>query len=32
VRARTPPFARVSPNKQLQEELTATGVRVRILG
>jgi DNA polymerase-3 subunit alpha len=32
VRARTPPFARVSPNKQLQEELTAAGVRVRILG
>jgi DNA polymerase-3 subunit alpha len=32
VRARTPPFARVSPNKRLQEELTAAGVRVRILG
>jgi len=32
VRARTPPFARVSPNKKLQEELTAAGVRVRILG
>jgi DNA polymerase-3 subunit alpha len=32
VRARTPPFARVSPNKRLQEELTAAGVRVHILG
>jgi DNA polymerase-3 subunit alpha len=31
VRARTPPFARVSPNKRLQEELTAAGVRVRLV-
>ena len=29
VRAKTAQFARVSPNKQLQEELTAAGVRVR---
>ena len=28
VRAKTAQFARVSPNKQLQEELTAAGVRV----
>ncbi|MET0647372.1 MAG: DNA polymerase III subunit alpha [Pyrinomonadaceae bacterium] len=29
VRAKTPPFARVAPNKQLQETLLAAGVRVR---
>jgi DNA polymerase-3 subunit alpha len=29
VRARTAQFARIAPNKQLQEELLATGVRVR---
>jgi DNA polymerase-3 subunit alpha len=31
VRARTAQFARISPNKQLQEELVAAGVRVRWL-
>ena len=31
VRARTAQFARVSPNKQLQEELVAAGVLVRWL-
>ncbi|MDT5269750.1 MAG: polymerase subunit alpha [Acidobacteriota bacterium] len=29
VRARTPPFARVAPNKQLHETLLAAGVRVK---
>jgi hypothetical protein len=29
VRTKTPPFARVAPNKQLQETLLAAGVRVR---